>query len=62
MADAHTSRSALVTGVFFVLAGVVFLLDGLEVWDVSLRVLGPFLLISVGVAVLLGGRTRQPPS
>jgi hypothetical protein len=62
MADAHPSRPALVTGVFFVAAGIAFLLEGLEVWDVSLRVLGPVLLITLGVAILLGGRTRQPPS
>ena len=62
MADARTNRSALVFGVFFVVAGIVFLLEGLEVWDLSLRILGPVLLISLGVAVLLGGRTRQPPS
>jgi fatty acid desaturase len=62
MADARRSRSALVTGVFFVVAGIVFLLEALDVWDLSLRVLGPVLLIALGVAVVLGGRTRQPPS
>lgn len=60
MADARRSRSALVTGVFFVVAGIVFLLEALDVWDLSLRVLGPVLLITLGVAVVLGGRTRQP--
>lgn len=62
MADAWRSRSALVTGVFFVVAGIVFLLEALDVWDLSLRVLGPVLLITLGVAVVLVGRTRQPPS
>ena len=62
MADARRSRSALVTGVFFVVAGIVFLLEALDVWDLSLRVLGPVLLITLGVAVVLGGRNRQPPS
>jgi hypothetical protein len=62
MADARRSRSALVTGVFFVVAGIVFLLEALDVWELSLRVLGPVLLITLGVAVVLGGRTRQPPS
>src|ERR687892_2464418 len=62
MADAPRNRSALVTGVFFVVAGIVFLLEALDVWDLSLRVLGPVLLITLGVAVVLGGRTRQPPS
>jgi Domain of unknown function (DUF5668) len=62
MADASTNRSALVTGVFFVVAGIVFLLEALDVWDLSLRVLGPVLLVTLGVAILLGGRTPQPPS
>ena len=62
MADARRSRSGLVTGVFFVVAGIVFLLEALDVWDLSLRVLGPVLLITLGVAVVLGGRTRQHPS
>jgi hypothetical protein len=62
MADARTNRSALATGVFFVVAGIVFLLEALDVWDLSLRVLGPVLLITLGVAVVLGGRNRQHPS
>jgi len=62
MADPRTSRPALVAGVFFVAAGIVFLLEGLAVWDLSLRVLGPVLLITLGVAIVLGGRSRQPPS
>jgi hypothetical protein len=60
MADARTK--ALATGVFFVVAGIVFLLEALDVWDLSLRVLGPVLLITLGVAVVLGGRSPQPPS
>jgi hypothetical protein len=62
VADAGTSRPALVAGVFFVVAGVIFLLEALDVWDLSLRVIGPVLLITLGFAVILGGRTRQPPS
>lgn len=60
MSDRSLNRSALVAGVFFIAAGVVFLLERLGVWDVSLRVLGPVLLITLGVAVLLGGRTHEP--
>ena len=62
MADARANRSALATGVFFVVAGIVFLLEALDVWDLSLRVFGPVLLITLGVAVVLGGHNRQPPS
>ena len=54
MADPGLNRSALVAGVFFIAAGVVFLLERLGIWDVSLRVLGPVLLITLGVAIVLG--------
>jgi LiaI-LiaF-like transmembrane region len=60
MADPGLNRSALVAGVFFIAAGVVFLLERLGVWDVSLRVLGPVLLITLGVAIVLGGRAHPP--
>lgn len=60
MADPQPSRTALVAGVLFIVAGVAFLLERLEVWDIELRTLGPALLIAVGLAVLLGGRTSRP--
>jgi hypothetical protein len=56
MAEPERSRSALVAGIVFVLAGVAFLLEQLEVWDLDLRTLAPALLIGIGLAVLLGGR------
>ena len=62
MADPGLNRSALIAGVFFIAAGVVFLLERLGVWDVSLRVLGPVLLITLGVAIVLGGRAHPPAS
>ena len=46
---------------FFIAAGAVFLLERLGVWEVSLRVLGPVLLITLGVAIILGGRAHRPP-
>ena len=60
MADPGLNRTALIAGVFFIAAGVVFLLERLGVWDVSLRVLGPVLLITLGVAIVLGGRAHPP--
>jgi hypothetical protein len=51
MSDPGLNRSALVAGVFFIAAGAVFLLERLGVWDVSLRVLGPVLLITLGIAI-----------
>ena len=57
MADGGISRSALAFGIFFVLGGVAFLLDRLDVWDLRARYLLPSLLIALGVAILVGGRT-----
>lgn len=56
MDEVQTDRTALVFGIFFVTAGVAFLLERLDVWNFELRSLAPVLLIALGVAVLLGGR------
>ena len=56
-------RLSLVVGVLFVLAGVVFLLDALEVWELRVDYLVPLGLIVVGLVVLASGwplRTRRP--
>ena len=59
MDEPGQNRAALVFGIFFVLAGVVFLLERLEVWDFEIRYVAPLLLIALGVAVLLGGRGER---
>lgn len=59
MDDPRPNRAALVFGIFFVIAGVVFLLERLGVWDFEFRYVVPLLLIALGVAVLLGGRSGQ---
>lgn len=59
MDEPRSNRAALVFGIFFVLAGAVFLLERLDVWDFRLRYLAPALLIALGVAVLLGGRSER---
>jgi hypothetical protein len=56
-------RLSLVAGVLFVLAGVLFLLDALEVWRLRADYLVPLGLIVVGLVVLasawpLGDRRR----
>ena len=56
MADPELSRSAFVMGVFFMVAGLAFLLDRLDVWNLRVSYLVPVLLIALGVAVLVGGR------
>ena len=61
MADRELNRAALVFGLFFCAAGVAFLMERLDVWELRLRHLGPALLIALGVAVLVGG-TRHGSS
>jgi hypothetical protein len=45
-------RLSLVVGVLFVLAGIVFLLDALEVWTLRGDYLVPLALVVVGLVVL----------
>jgi hypothetical protein len=54
-------RGAIVFGVFFVLVGVAFLLDRVNVWTLRAKYLPPILLIAFGVAVLLGARRSSRP-
>lgn len=54
--DERTNRASLVSGVFFIVAGAMFLLDRLGLVDLRVRLLAPALLIAIGVAVLLSGR------
>jgi hypothetical protein len=54
--DERTNRASLVAGLFFIVAGVLFLLERLDVFELRLRVLAPVLLIAIGAAVLWGGR------
>ena len=56
MGEPAPSRSGVVMGVFFIVAGVAFLLDRLDVWNLRVRYLLPVLLIALGIAVLVGGR------
>lgn len=60
MADGGTNRSAVIFGIFFIVAGAAFLLDRLEVWDLRARYLFPLVLIVLGVAILLGRRSSAP--
>jgi Domain of unknown function (DUF5668) len=52
-------RSGVVLGVFFLIAGIAFLLDRTGVVQLQLKTLGPVLLIGLGVAVLVGGRSSS---
>jgi hypothetical protein len=48
-------RLSLVVGVLFVLAGIVFLLDALDVWRLRGDYLVPLGLIVLGLAVAASG-------
>jgi hypothetical protein len=54
-------RTAMAFGVAFMVAGVLFLLDALDVFDLRVTYVLPVLLIALGVGILLGGR-RSPPA
>jgi hypothetical protein len=55
MRRAGADRLTLFAGVVFVLAGIVFLLDALEVWKLRRDYVVPLVLILGGLAVLLSG-------
>lgn len=50
-------RTPVVWGVFFIVAGGLFLLEELGAFDLRARYVLPVLVIAVGAAVLIGGRT-----
>ena len=59
----RVDRLSLVVGVLFVLAGVLFLLDALEVWKLRIDYLVPLGLIVLGLAVVASAwplRQRRP--
>ena len=48
----RVDRLSLVVGVLFVLAGVLFLLDALDVWRLRIDYLVPLALILLGLVVV----------
>jgi uncharacterized membrane protein HdeD (DUF308 family) len=63
MNGARVDRLSLVVGVLFIVAGVVFLLDALDVWKLRVDYLVPLGLIVVGLIVLASAwplRARRP--
>ena len=52
-------RRGTVFGVVFLVLGVLFLLEGLEVFEIAPTTLWPVLLISLGVGVLAGIRGNE---
>ena len=62
MTDRSVDRVALAFGVAFVVAGVLFLLDRLDVWELEVSYVLPVFLIALGVGILVGGRSKEPPA
>ena len=59
----RVDRLSLVVGVLFMAAGVVFLLDALDVWKLRVDYLVPLGLIVLGLVVLASAwplRSRRP--
>lgn len=56
-------RRSLISGVLFVILGVIFLLEALEVFELAPATLWPLLLVALGVAVLAGsGKDDEDPT
>jgi hypothetical protein len=62
VADRDVDRVALAFGIAFVVAGVLFLLDRLDVWELRISYVLPIFLIALGVGLLVGGRSKEPPA
>lgn len=56
MADRSVDRVALAFALAFVVAGVLFLLDRLDVWQLRVSYVLPVFLIALGLGILVGGR------
>ncbi len=56
-----TNRLSLIAGVLFVLAGVLFLLDALEVWRLRVDYLVPLALIVLGLGVAASAWPQRRP-
>jgi hypothetical protein len=59
VAEREPSRTAIVAGIAFVVAGVAFLLERLDVWDLEVETLLPAALIGLGLVILLSARTGR---
>ncbi len=59
MNDKPINRGSIIAGIFFILVGAAFLLQELDVWTLRAVYVLPALLIAIGVAVILGGSTRE---
>ncbi len=61
MADRRVDRVGVAFGFAFIVAGTLFLLDRLEVWELRPAHVLPIVLIALGIAIVLGGRSKPMP-
>jgi fucose permease len=52
-------KGSITAGVFFIIVGIVFLLDAASVWSVPSGYMVPALVIGLGVALLVSGTTDR---
>ena len=62
MTERGVDRVALAFGIAFVAAGVLFLLDRLDLLGLEVSYVLPIFLIALGVGIALGGRPKEPPA
>jgi len=60
--ERSVDRVALAFGLAFIAAGALFLLDRLDVWELRVSYVLPVFLIALGVGILVGGRSKEPPA
>jgi hypothetical protein len=56
------NRLALISGIAFIVLGIVFVADALDWIDVSARLVFPVVMIAIGFGVVLGARGRRHES
>ena len=61
MTQRRASRGTLGGGIFFIIAGVAFLLDELDIVSLSAGYLIPAVLIIFGAAIIIESRPRRGP-
>ena len=55
-------RRTLVSGLLFIVLGVVFLLEALEVFELAPATLWPLLLVALGIGVIAGTGGDDDPT
>ena len=58
----HVDVGGFLTGLFFLVVGVAFALEAAGVWAIDLvdyRIIGPVVLILVGMGVMAGAASRR---